>query len=255
MRPYRRYLAPPIGPAPDGEDVRGSRDLTPPAIPADDSAMMLMKPATSTRKGHPWQSCRRGGTFLPAERILLPSPASRKSGSLAVRRAPWVCGSGGPEDGIDPVIDGRAVALRRCPRGERSGSGLPGETGGSGGRRRKRHRSPATAPRGRGPTSAELKDDPPGYSDRFARLIGTGEAGNQHPESPQCRLVTGEEPLPGRIAFGGSRRSGAGRAVPAVPPAGARAGAGGRGRVVPSAAEVVAFFRGRDDRPARTTER
>ena len=30
-------------------------------------------------------------------------------------------------------------------------------------------------------------DDPPGYSDRVTRLIGAGEAGNQHPESPQVQ--------------------------------------------------------------------
>ena len=33
--------------------------------------------------------------------------------------------------------------------------------------------------------SGRRRDDPPGYSDRFARLIGAGEAGDQHPESPQ----------------------------------------------------------------------
>ena len=53
--------------------------------------------------------------------------------------------------------------------------------------------------------SGRRRDDPPGYSDRFARLIGAGEAGDQHPESPLGRLVTREEPLPGRIASAGRR--------------------------------------------------
>ena len=33
----------------------------------------------------------------------------------------------------------------------------------------------------------DSRNDPPGYSDRVTRLIGAGEAGNQHPESPQVQ--------------------------------------------------------------------
>lgn len=154
---------------------------------------------------------------------------------------------------------------RRVYRTERDGAPGPGEGGARGARR------PDEAP-------SRRRVDLPSYSDRFARLIGAGEAGDQHPERPPGSLVAGEEPLPGRIASGrcvrdrgagagadraadddlaARRRSG--RPAPGSPVSrclgyrgggGSSAPAGGRGR---PAVEVVAFFRGQDDRPARMT--
>lgn len=60
---------------------------------------------------------------------------------------------------------------------ERDRAPEPGEGGARAARR------PAEAPSGR-------RVDLPGYSDRFARLIGAGEAGDWHPERPPLAVLS-----------------------------------------------------------------